>query len=60
MLDHYAELDFVSQPDVAMCLVVVFLEREGKATKCTTSELNFPRGVLGKVESTVASLDVNI
>ena len=41
MLDRYAELDFVSYPDVALCLVVASLEREGKATKGKHREFGY-------------------
>ena len=60
ILDRYAELDFGSHPDVTMCLMVASLEREGKATEWITSKLDSLRGVLGKAESTIASLDVDI
>ena len=56
MLNRYAELGFVSHPDVAMCLVVASLEREGKATEWITSELDSLGGVLGKAESTMKKL----
>ena len=40
MLDRYAELDFVSHPDVAMCLVVSSLEREGISAAVFQSQVD--------------------
>ena len=57
MLDRYAELDFVSHPDVAMALVLAALNREGKSAGEALSKAKTTEKGLVEVDKRVSALE---
>ena len=57
MLERYAELDFVSHPDVAMALVLAALSREGKSAGAALTKAKAAEKLVGDCEKRVDALE---
>ena len=57
MLDRYAELDFVSHPDVAMALVLAALSREGKSAGEALAKARAAEKLVGEQERRLDALE---